>query len=205
MKKKAKDKNRQIFISSRRGVIVIALIAILVLMINLISASYSWFTPQEDAKGSLAYAFEGNVRSENCSMSTFKGDKNDTADISQNKFKNQIIYQTTEATGSVSIAAGKTQYFKTEIINADTQNASDISLYIKSMPAGTLAVTYPGNSVRVFGTSQTDCYIVRDAYVKKYVSTDVNGPGKLEVEWFVTNNGSSSISVNLNNLYLLYN
>ena len=212
MKKNEKDKNRKIFISSRRGVIVVALIAVMVLMISLITASYSWFTPQEDKKGSMAYAFDGNVRSENCSMSTFKGTKKAATEYENGQikyYKNQIVYNSSASTGSVSIAAGATQYFKTEIINADTNYASDISLFIKELPAGnmTLAVTYPGNSVRtVSNSSKTyDYYIVRDAYVKKYVSTDVNGPGKLEVEWFITNNGSGSISVNLNYLYLLYN
>lgn len=206
MKKKAKEKNRQIFVSSRRGVIIVALIAIMVLMINLISASYSWFTPQEDKKRSMAYAFDGNVRSESCDeMNTFVGIKQTSADLQNNKYKNQIIYSTTEATGNQSVAAGATKYFKTEIINSDTKSASDISLFIKSLPASTLAVTYPGNSVHEYGIAQTDCPIVRDAYVKKYVATDVNGPGKLEIEWFVTNNGSSAITVNLNYLYLVYN
>ena len=51
MKKSANSKERQVFLCSRRGVILVALIAVIVLVINLITASYSWFTPQQDKKG----------------------------------------------------------------------------------------------------------------------------------------------------------
>lgn len=205
MKKNAKNKKRQVFLRSRRGVIIVALIAVMVLLINLISASYSWFTPQENKKGGMAYSFDGRARSENCSMSTFLGTKVTATNKQQGEYINQIRYDSSESTGNVSVAGSAVRYFKTEIINADSENASDISLYLKTMPACTLAVTYPGNSVRIFSSVQNDCYIVRDAYVKKNVSTDVNGPGLLEVEWFVKNNGSSAITINLNNLYMLYN
>lgn len=209
MKKKTKAQKRKMFVASRRGVIVVALIAVLVLVINLITASYSWFTPQEEAKRGMEYSFDGQMRSENCTMTTYVGNKLISAEgdsLAEGQYWGQIVYGANGASGSQTVAAGKTLYVKTEIINGDTNNASDISLYISSLPACTLAVTYPGNSVRRYSSTQTDCYIVRDAFVKRKDNGDVNGlPGKLEIEWFVTNNGSSNISVNLNNLYLLYN
>lgn len=204
MKKKTKKNKRKVFIASRRGVLMVAVIAALVLLINIITASYSWFTPQQDAKSGMQYIFQGKARSESCTFSTFKGTKVTTADIPNGQYVNMINYGSSAVTGSQTIAANSIGYFKTEIINSDTNNASDISLYIKSMPACTLAVTFPGNSVRTFSSAQTDCYIVRDAYVKKNVATDVNGPGKLVIEWFIKT-GSSSVTINLNNLYLLYN
>lgn len=206
MKKKA-EKKKMLLRSTRRNVIVIALIAVLVLVINLITASYSWFTPQEDKKTGMSYSFSGLARSENCTMTTYKGKRLASANGDERgdgQYWGQLVYESSPA-ASTSVAAGKTQYFKTEIINGDANNASDISLYISSLPACTLAVTYPGNSVRTFAGQQTDLYIVRDAFVKRKDTADVNGPGKLEIEWFVTNNGSSSITVNPNNLYLLYN
>lgn len=203
-----KDKKQKIkALMTRRGVVMIALIALVVILISAITASYSWFTPQQQKGDSMSYAFDGKARSENCSFSTFRGTKLDGSDANHTpasgEYYNQIRYNATASTGSVSITAGSTYYFKTEVINADPNNASDISLFIKSMPAGTLSVTYPGNSVRTFASVQTDCYIVRDAYVKKNVATDVNGPGKLVIEWFII--PKTSTSINLNNLYLVYN
>ena len=168
MKKKTKKNKRKVFIASRRGVLMVAVIAVLVLLINIITASYSWFTPQQDAKSSMSYAFEGKARSESCTFSTFRGTKVTSSNQQDGEYINQIRYNASASTGSQSVTAGVPNYFKTEIINSDTNNASDISLFIKSMPAGTLAVTYPGNSVRKFSSTQTDCYIVRDAYVKNY-------------------------------------
>ena len=212
MKKSANSKERQVFLCSRRGVILVALIAVIVLVINLITASYSWFTPQQDKKGSMAYSFDGKARSESCTMSTFIGAKVTGDNIRQGEYINQIRYESSGTTGTVFVSAASSSnqpgisYFKTEIINSDINNASYISLYIKNMPACTLAVTYPGNSVRTFSSGQTDCYIVRNAYVKKHIDTDVNGPGLLAIEWFVMNyNTSSNVSINLDDLYLLYN
>lgn len=202
MKKSAKHKQRML-LNTRRSVVIIAMIAVLVLVINMITASYSWFTPESEEKIGMQYSFSGKVRSENCAMNTFKGTKQTTNE--NDTYINQIIYDTSATTGSVTVNAGKTQYFKTEIINSDTKNASDISLYISSFPACTLAVTYPANTVRKFTETQSDLYIVRDAYVKRKDNADVNGPGKLEIEWFVTNSSTAAITVNLNNLYLLYN
>lgn len=203
MKKNAKSTKMTVF-STRRGVMLIALLAVLILIVNLITASYSWFTPQSENGQNMSYSFTGKIRSENCTMSTFKGVKLTGTTIKDGEYINQIRYDITPSTGSVTVAAGTTQYFKTEIINQDTVNASDISLFIKSLPACTLAVTYPANTVRKFSETQKDLYIVRDAYVKRKDNADVNGPGKLEIDWFVTA-GASSVTLDLNGLYLLYN
>ena len=67
-----------------------------------------------------------------------------------------------------------------------------------------LAVTFPSNTVRSTGSSAaTDFYIIRNAYVKKNVATDADGPGLLEVEWFVKS--TSNTSLNFTKLYLMYN
>lgn len=206
MNKKTRKKQQRI-IRSRRGIIMIALIAVLVLIINIITASYSWFTPGEEEKRGMSYGFTGNARSENCSRTTYLGTKTASWSTEGDPYINQIVYGDTTAANSQTIGAGAVKYFKTEIINADTKNASCVSLYISSIPACTLAITYPGNTVRTFKSTdtRTDIYLVRDAYVKRHDSADVDGPGKLQIEWFVKNNSSSSITVNLGNLYLLYN
>lgn len=207
MKKRTKAKKRKLFVASRRGVIVVALIAVLVLVINLITASYSWFTPQSEEKRGMVYSFDGQMRSENCTMTHFTGRRltSGTDTLVDGQYWNQMVYETPQST-TISVPAGQKKYFKTEIINSDENNASDISLYISDLKNCTLAVTYPGNSVRsIPSTQQDDVYIVRDAYVKRKDNGDANGlPGKLEVEWFVIG-GSGGTSVNLNNVYLLYN
>lgn len=211
MNNKSKNsKQKKKFELSRRGVIFVALIAVAVLVINLITASYSWFTPTTDTKAGLDYSSADPIktRSEDCETPlTYVGTKATAAVAEGNgysKFKNQIDYAV-NASGSVTLTAGVTTYLKTEVINTNTNYGSDISLYIKDLPVCTIAVTYPSNSVRQITSTDEgkDYYIIRNAYVKKYVSTDVNGPGLLEVEWFIT--PSTGGTLNLNNIYVMYN
>ena len=204
MKKKSQKDKRKVFIASRRGIMLIAMVALLVLSINLITSSYSWFTPQNVNGTGMNYAFDGKPRSENCSFKTYRGTKVTSDNRQEGEYLDQIRYNANETTGDVSVDVNSVQYFKTEIVNADTTNASNVSLFIKSMPACTVAVTYPSNSVRIVSSSTSDYYIIRNAYVKRKDTADVNGPGLLVVEWFVKT-GSSSATINLNNLYLTYN
>lgn len=213
MKRNSRKDKRNKFIASRRGVVMIAVIALLILIINIITASYSWFTPQNVNGTGMQYSYSGSARSEDCHMSTFLGTKV-TGSIGEGQenygyYINQIRYANTARTTSVTIAAGATQYFKTEIINQDTKYASCISLYITSIGnisatnTCTLAVTFPSNSVRTL-TAQSNNFIIRNAYVKRKDTQDVNGPGLLSVEWFVKNNGATAIAVNPSHLYLTY-
>lgn len=204
MKSSAKQKKKRA-LDTRRGVVLIALLALVILVINLVSASYSWFKPQDVSNRGLEYSFTGKMRSENCEMYTYRGTLVTAANRQDGEYVGQIRYDTSPNIGSVNLTGGgNIQYFKTEIINQDTNNASDVSLYISSLGACTLAVTYPGNTVRTFSETQSDLYIVRDAYVKRKDNADVNGPGKLVIEWFVKS-GTSAVTVNPGNLYLLYN
>lgn len=201
--KKAEKKKAKLF-TTRRGVVLIALMAAIILVINLITASYSWFTPQSDTKQGMKYGFEGKIRSENCTMSTFSGTKVTASNRGEGEYVDQIRYDTSAASGTKTVAANQTMYFKTEIINNDTNNASDISLFLSSISGKfTIAVTYPGNTVRKYTSDQTDLSIVRDAFVKRKDVADVNGPGKLEIEWFITAQTQTTFSIG--NLYLLYN
>lgn len=202
MKDKAnKKKNRIKKLVTRRGVLIVALIVALVLIINLITVSYSWFTPQEDTKQGMRYGFSGKVRSENCTMTTFVGTKVTSSNRQSGEYIDQIRYSNSGSANSVTLLPNTTNYFKTEILNADTKNASDISLFCTGLPACTLAVTYPGNTVRKYTSAPTgEIYIVRDAFVKRKDTADVNGPGKLEIEWFVIT-GSTGGTLNLTLLY----
>lgn len=203
MNKEKKSQQKQ-FLRSRRGIILIALIAVMVLLINLITASYSWFTPQSDAQRGMKYEFSGKVRSENCSVTTFTGIKVTASNKGEGEYINQIRYDSEHSIAygsSIPCAANTTNYYKTEIINGDGVNASDISLYANGLPACTLAVTYPGNSVRKFSSSPGEIYIVRDAYVPPHDKSDESGnSNKLVIEWFVTT-GNTSGNINLTLLY----
>ncbi len=207
-KKNRSKKQRSVILQSRKGIILLAIIAMMVLVINLITASYSWFTPQSETDKSVGYSYQGQLRSQNCTMSTVLGTK--TNEQGNGLYKDQINYDPNLSTNAIpadneiNVGAGNTQYFKTEIVNHDEVNATDVGLFIKVMPACTIAVTYPSNSVRTVSSSTNDYYLIRNAYIKKYVATDVNGPGLLEVEWFVKNTGSSSVKIDLDNLYITY-
>ena len=202
MNKKERKKKQQMMRLPRRGVIIVSLIAVMVLLINVITASYSWFTPQTESKSGMSYGFSGMVRSENCTMTTFTGEKVTAGDRETGEYIGQIRYDGENGyANSVSLSSG-TNYFRTEIINSDTKNASDISLYASGIPVNsTLAVTFPGNTVRKMTAADSgEVYIVRDAYVKRHDDADVSGPGKLVIEWFVTTTATATVD-----LTLLYN
>ncbi len=200
---------------TRRGVILISVLAVLILIVNVITASYSWFTPKSVNGAGMEYIDKAYNRSEQCSFSTYEGTLRTT--YSTGHYIDQIEYGSSAVT-SVSVPAGGTKYFRTSIINADTKYASDVSVYFASLGVEncnlTIAVTYPSNTVRTVSAAETDYYLVRNAFVKVHDANDVDGPGLLQVDWFVKNNGSSAVTIKLGpesaggtnaNMYLMYN
>ncbi|WP_405356861.1 hypothetical protein [Ruminococcus sp.] len=191
---------------ANKGIVLITILAVLILIVNIITASFSWFVPQEGKRMSYERSF--TVRSENCTMSTHIGEeyvysKPDHTDYPTGR----IVYEENASTNSVTISAGERAYFRTIVQNSsDVLYPSNISLFIADFPSTcSIGVESPSNSYRSFSEAKTDLYIVRNAYVKTYVATDVDGPGKLYIDWFVVNNASSSKSVDLSKLYLVYN
>ena len=207
---KAKDKRKSMKaknqpLANRRGVVLISVLAVLILIINLITASYSWFTPKSVSGSGMQYVEAARTRSEECSFKTYLGSK--VTSYSAGHYIDQIDYKS-EIT-SKSVAAGKTEYFRTSIINSNENYASDISLYFSSFGESncnlTVAVTYPSNTVRTVESVKTDYCLVRNAYVKMHDQNDLEGPGLLQIDWCVKNNGSSAATVDLSNMYLMYN
>lgn len=198
------EQKKKVF--TRRGILLISLLAIIILIINLITASYSWFTPKTVNGAGMQYVDLAYARSENCSFSTHEGTKRTT--YTTGHYIDQIEYGSSAVT-SASVPAGETKYFRTSIINADTQYASDVSLYFASFGQAncnlTVAVTFPSNTVRTVSSENTDYYLIRNAFVKVHDANDVDGPGLLQIDWFVKNNGSSAVTINLSNMYLVYN
>ncbi|MBQ1475624.1 MAG: hypothetical protein IIZ32_10040 [Ruminococcus sp.] len=200
--------------ATRHGVILISVLAVLILIINIITASFSWFAPNSVNGAGMEYKKTTYNRSEQCTFSTFLGSK--LSKPQEGMYIDQLVY-TTEIE-DWEIKAGKTAYFRTSIINADKNYPSDISLYFATFGESgsnlTIAETSPSNTVRTVSGEQTDFCLTRNAFVKRHDDNDMDGPGLLEVDWFVTNNGSSDITIKLApeskgganaNMYLMYN
>lgn len=211
---KSKSK-KKVMLTKRRGVIIISVLAVLVLVVNIITASFSWFTPQQVQGAGMAYTEDAYLRSEQCTFSTYQGTKRSTSQSGH--YIDEIEYDASPIS-TISVPAGQTKYLRTSIINADTNYASDVSVYFNSIGTAscnlTLAVTFPSNTVRTISSAQSDYYLVRNAYVKVHDSNDVDGPGLLQIDWFVKNNGSSAVTLKLGpqseggtnaNMYLMYN
>lgn len=203
-KKKAKVNNKKI---SRFGLILILSLALIILLINVITASYSWFNPDIFTGSQIKYEASYSLRSEKCTYETFLGHK--VAKPNSNSGTVQVYgnieYNTSPSTGSVTCDANSYTYFRTNITNADEKYASNVSLFISSFPGNSsgvgLGVSFPSSSYHIYTQNQTEVYIIRNAYV---VQNDDENSGVLSVEWFVKNMSSSNVTVNLNDLYLMY-
>ena len=231
----------------RRGIILVALLAVMILIVNLIVFSYSWFTPVSTRGVGLAFDTADNplsLRSEKCTFSTYQGtlvtednweqtitiDGVSTTYKAQNYFIDQIAYSSNPIADNavITIPRATTEdgeivpgrvYFRTNVQNTDTEHPSVISLYHHSFPAdlGT-GVTFPSNTYFINGdTDYDDCFILRNAYVKVKDEADVDGPGLLQVDWFVENFDTSAtksirvtkqtqgVATPIEWLYLMYN
>lgn len=228
-KRKARKK-----INTRRGVILIALLAVLILVVNLVVGSYSWFTPSAVTGKGLYYDDSSNLRSEDCRFATYQGvlvtdlNKEDYPDY----YVDQIYYNTTPIAENAEItipALTTTQingetvtvpgrvYFRTAIENFSEKYSSVVSLYHHEMPADLyVGVTYPTNTYYHNDEAYPDYYIIRNAYVKVRDNNDADGPGLLPVEWFVENRSNTAKTIRVTNqtegvdspipwLFLVYN
>lgn len=213
----SKAKKRSQKRATRRGIILISVLAVLILIVNIITASFSWFTPNTPVIGAgMEYKKDTYNRSENCEFYTYSGLKQQIYE--DGLYIDQINYGGS-AIDHVNVSAnGGVAYFRTSIQNKDENFPSVISLYFASVGTSTsnltFAVTDPSNTVRTVSGVQNDYCLLRNAYVKRKDLNDVDGPGLLQVDWFVINNGSSSVTINVGpesdggtyaNMYLMYN
>lgn len=190
-------KNKKKAVTAKQGVMLVAMLAILILVINIVTASYSWFTPQTKTGSSINYSANNALRSEDCSMKTYLGTMQSSG---------KVTYATDpgdELNTSQTINSSGVIYFRTVVDNA-ASFATDVSLFIESIPVGaTVAVTVPSNTVKVIETGKnTDFAIIRNAYIS-VVDAMVAGSGELKVDWFVQ--ASSGTEVDIPGLYLTYN
>ena len=124
---------------------------------------------------------------------------------------------TTTENGETVTVPGRV-YFRTNIQNTDTEHPSVISLYHHQMLEDVgVAITYPSNTYHRTEAVYDDYFILRNAYVKVKDEADVDGPGLLQVEWFVENfdtenpksirvtRQTTGVATPIEWLYLMYN
>ena len=196
--KKKKKKARRF--TNRHGIMLVLLLAVAILAVNLVVYSYSWFTPGEVTGQGLQMEATETLRSELCEFSTYPGIKITTSNQSSHSdyFLDQIWYSSDPIGDNdyIDIPVGERVYFLTNIQNTDTKHPSVVSLYHHEMPADLgVAITFPSNTYHQTEDDYTDYFIVRNAYVKVKDEADVDGPGLLQVEWFVENKGTSTIRI----------
>lgn len=211
MKKKEKSRNKNPKMKySRFGVMLVVFLAVLILIVNIISASYSWFSPDSVYGSGMTFVQSDYMRSEQCSFKLYQGEVKssgidyDVQVLSTGTASDTLVTSTTATLTSSADVTEDLHYYRIEVQNEDTENASDISLYFTNVPAGTtIGIVKPTNSTHTYSDATNDVNIVRNAYVKKYLSTDVD-PGILYVEFFIRCTGSS-FTFDETDIYLLYN
>ncbi len=200
---------------NKRGIIIISILAALILAINIITASYSWFSPKVETGIGMSFVQDDRIRSEKCSFKLYQGNMRTQAEATtENPDYGEIDYSPSDEITDTDVTVSNVNnaehpdglfYFRIEVLNADTANASNISLYFnKAVPANTtVGIVKPNSACHKYTDSTNNVNLVRNAYVKKYVATDVD-PGKLYVEFFVKCEGDS-FKFKKSNITLLYN
>ena len=158
----------------------LGLICVVVMLISVlaITASFSWLTrPNGEVNANSMKLSNASavVKSENCSVTTYAC----TLD-------NGKIIQGDEVTttGSYSISAGGSQYFRSQVTNNDSVSnnlsGADSTQIINLSPLKTTSAYSNG------------------MYISKHLTVDANST--LNVEWYIYNSGSSDITVTFANL-----
>lgn len=204
----AKKKSKLKGLLGKRGYTITVVLAALILVVSIITLSYSWYSPLSQPGTSMNYSADVKVRSENCAILDTKG-------MDETKYNNKGEWDfTTDISGSKQIPANSIYYFRTVISNNDVQ-PTNVSLYLKSFPTGNVAkvglgVASPSNSYIEYTTDNSDTCIVRNAFI--YGKNDEKYKD-LYIIWFIKTS-TDPVTVNVtskdktpanNNLYLRYN
>lgn len=201
---------------SHKFILVLLILTCLVCAVTIISSSISWFTPTIDENNFKNIALvetDVPLRSETCSFNTYEGIMASDGTISYSSTpvttgESFLTGTATPANGVDGKVKPAYKYFKTEVLNSSYQYPSCVSLFLSSVNEGVnLGVTYPSNSYRTVLSGETnDFYLIRNAYVKVRLDSDVDGPGLLTIEWFIRNDSTTTnMSIVPSNLYLVYN
>lgn len=203
MKKKTVANKERNKLLAKRGIPLVLTLAVLILLVNVITASYSWFSPTSLSGAGMKFQQSDSIRSENCSLKLFQG----------TKVNGVINYSEVSTNASVTGTSSDDpteglNYFRVVVKNADTVNASNVSILFNcAINAGTtIGIMTPSNAVHTYTSNMAEktVFLVRNAYVKKLVSTEVN-PGELYVDFFIRYTGSGSFTLSPSDLEILYN
>ena len=210
-KKKKKNINKRFdAIMKRKGMNIVLILAVLILVVSIVSLSFSWFSPGSRTGKGVGFNADIAMRSENCTIKTYKSN---SINVSSD---GKITYDEVETTGNVTVNPGERVYFKTDIENQDSVG-TNISLYISEIPSTVggsdpgvssfsaigLGVATPSNTYHTYTAKQSDVYIIRNAFVHGNDGSDEEYT--TTVEWFVRNYGSSDVVIDLDKLYIMYN
>ena len=90
--KSKKKKAMKKAIMNRRGIFLILLLAVLILVLNIITASFSWFQPLTGTHNGMQYQETTGVRSENCTYVTY-ADYGDHLQQLSYHCRNDVLFQ----------------------------------------------------------------------------------------------------------------
>ena len=232
-RKKSAQKSKGIKgIFSKRGYTVTVVLAALILIVSIVTLSYSWYSPLTQPGTSMSYSATVKVRSENCSiLGTFPANSENALPMSLKTGNLEASYvQTAAEYATVQLASmpqdapqgaaadsastGQIFYFRTKIANNDTQ-PTNVSLYLKTAPSLVdgetpgasfskigIGVASPSNSYHTYTSPQTDVCIIRNAFVRGCNDEKYQ---TLYVDWFVRTYSASSVKIDFDDLYIRYN
>lgn len=202
MSKKKNAKKTPMPNSTKKGIMLISLLAILVLVVSIITASYSWFSPKSVKGTGINYHTDVRFRSENCTVTHYVGSKDANGVISYTKIDNP-----TTVTINASTSADTIAYYMTNITNNDPKYPTVVSVYMSDFPEANrtfgFGIAAPSNSYRQLTAQQHDYYFVRNAFISQNDNSD---DATLSVEWFVKvpQNGSS-VTIDLRKMFIMFN
>ena len=199
-----KKKSKKKLLSKRNGIVLIVLLAVLILIVNIVTMSYSWYEPAVKSSTGVKYLSDVQIRSEECEIiGTYAATAENSRSMADKT--GVLAYDDTSIT-TATIPANQIWYFETVIANNNQTSSSNVSLYLKNIPAGAgLGVAYPSNSYHVFTEAKQDVCIVRNAHIFGNQDDDYS---KLKIDWFIKTDGNS-VTVNFDNsnnqIYISYN
>ena len=203
MKKKTVANKERNKLLAKRGIPLVLTLAVLILLVNVITASYSWFSPTSLSGAGMKFQQSDFIRSENCSLKLFQGTKVNGVITYSEVSTNTSVDSTPSTDPTVGL-----NYFRVVVKNDDTVNASNVSILFNCTINAdtTIGIMTPSNAVHTYTSDMAEktVFLVRNAYVKKLVSTEVN-PGELYVDFFIRYTGSDSFTLSPSDLIILYN
>lgn len=206
MSKKKNAKKPPMPNSTKKGIMLISLLAILVLVVSIITASYSWFSPKSVKGTGINYHTDVRFRSENCTVTHYRGSVG-TGENNGVISYTKINDPTTDITITASTTSETIAYFMTNVTNNDTKYPTVVSMYMSDFPdSGSnfgFGIAAPSNSYRQITAQQHDFYFVRNAFITQNDNSD---DATLSVEWFVKipQNGSD-VTIDLSKMYIMFN